>query len=159
MANDYRPFNGDEQYAMYCLWSAYSAASEAVQSLSRRLKNVPRGEQKLKTAATYMHNVFGEIGVQMSQRQWDAFKQDAKRKGFRVIAKRVASGDAEKPQEQTVVWNENMRVICNAAWMEKCMLCGLKGQEAKKCPLKKAFDEQMIMETGTNPDCWYKPEF
>ena len=159
MADDYRPFNGEEQESMYALVASVMSLEDAQNNLSRRLRRIDRGEQKLKTSATYINNVFDALIAQMSREQRNIFKQQAKQKRFRIISQRVAQGQAEKPKSQRIVWEADLRNICNAAWQESCMMCGRKGTEAKQCPLKKSLDNLMIVTTGENPDCWYKPEF
>lgn len=158
MADDYRPFNSSEQFSMYGLFAALQELETAQSGLSRRLGNVDRGAQKLKAAYTYLGNVLSGLMGQMSERQRDIFQQEAKRKVFRVESRKIAYGAAERPKSQSIVWDDDLKVVCVAAWKEKCQMCGLKGVEAKKCPLKKSFDSLMTMETGTDRDCWYKPE-
>lgn len=148
-----RPLTAYEQQIVYGLYSFASFIDLGKSIMDKRNRHIKRAAMRMGLLKSTCRSLFGDYMAQLDERGRETFRRRASNMQLSVITRRV--------QEKTgdgwmLVREEDLSNIAQAAWKSSCVFCGLKGQEAKQCPLRKTLDGLQCIEPSDNPDCWYR---
>lgn len=108
--------------------------------------------KKLKTAATYLRNITGDMTKDLEPRQVRFLKNQNDHSRIAL----VPDSDLVLKHKKTVVPLEILSRLVNSAWGE-CLFCPKKGKEARECQLRAdLFECGAIVQDNGKGECPFK---
>ena len=99
--------------------------------MEKDVKIVAPYHKKLKTAATYLHNITADMVKDLDMNQVRYLKNQNDHSRIAL----VPDSDKVLKHKQTVVPLETLSRLVNSAWGE-CLFCQKKGKDARECQLR-----------------------
>lgn len=99
--------------------------------IEKNAKAVAPYHKKLKTAATYLHNITADMIKDLEPNQVRYLKNQNDNSRIAL----VADSDRVLRNKQSVVPLKTLSRLVNSAWGE-CLFCPKKGKEARECQLR-----------------------
>ena len=129
--------NATENNGLLSLCAAFNAIGDA-EVLEKRLKELPRGWQMLKSVDGQIKKLITMIAESMPEEQLMAFYRNRKTLTYYVAVKSPAG----RPYDNDGRWisYDSLDTVLEAA-QSYCLTCSKDTQEQRKCKLAKALDE------------------
>ena len=149
-----RPLNYLEQSATHCLYAIGEFIDSARETFRRRGKQIPRFNARLGLMQWAARSLFMDILATLDPAARERFSYNASLMTLRCTPRAV-----DRPREGFRICGEDdLCALHEAAWRGTCTFCTKTGIEARTCPLKKAFDNTMMLVTTDNKDCWWRAD-
>lgn len=154
-ADLHRPLTELESQIVYGLYSFATFAGEFGKGImEKRNKAIPRSNARLGLIRWACKSLFDDYMAQLAPEARTTFERRAHnmmmKVSVRTVAERYDDGWKLCP-------DKTLESLARAAWTGQCQYCALKGVDARKCKLRKAFDGLQCLEPTDSKDCWYKP--
>lgn len=149
-----RPLNYLEQSATHCLYAIGEFIDSAREALARRGKLIPRFASRLGILQWAARSLFIDILATLDPAARERFSLNCQSMTLKCVPRDVG----KPPAGFRICGDEELCEIHEAAWRGTCTFCTKTGIEARTCPLKKAFDNTMMLVTTDNKDCWWRAD-
>lgn len=146
-----RYLNKRNKYYLIVLTMMFSMMEEIITSLKLEGKN----RQKLRTAATYIENVFMDIMETLEQNQKEALLRTAKHNKLEIVADSSKNYDDELIQQSRDILYD----ICEEAINYRCIGCTKDIKAVEDCALRQALLQYQVPvanEYVADGECPYK---
>lgn len=148
-----RPLTAYEQQIVYGLYSFSAFVELGKDVMARRNARIKRSTARIGLILWACRSLFDDYMAQLTVEGEETFRRRARNMQLSVVARRIQdrTDDGWK-----LCRDRDLELLAHAAWTGNCQYCALTGQEAKKCPLRKALDGLQCLEPSDNPACWYR---
>lgn len=128
-----KPMDGREMRAIEYLAVMDSKITSTGDALRERLKNVPHGWRQWRLMATTANRLLSQLYDTMTQKNLQRMHQLVTHGEIVVRMKQAVN-----VPEHTLISEEDLREVVNAALDGTCTLCVKDGKEIQRCPLRRA---------------------
>lgn len=149
-----RPLNYLETSATHCLYAIGEFIDSARECLQRRGKAIPRFNSRLGIMQWAARSLFIDILATLDDVAAERFTYNASLMTLRCSPRAVGKA----PEGFRICGEDDLCTLHETVWRDNCMFCSKTGVEARTCPLKKTFDNTMMLVSTDNKDCWWKAE-
>lgn len=149
-----RPFNTFEQQELHALFAMGEQVDVAKKVLAKRLSAIPRGMTRLGMIQYACRSLFADLVNQMTRESAERFVCNSRLMRVEI---RPTGVSALKRNDQSLVFNDDLYALVEAAYRGNCQYCSKTGAQTKKCPIKRAIDHtQLLIPYDEECGCWYK---
>lgn len=149
-----RPLNYLEQSATHCLYAMGEFFDSVRVTFERRGKLIPRFNSRIGIAQWAVRSLFVDIMATLAPSAMERFSLNAQNMTVKCVPRAVD----RPPEGFRICGEDDLCTIHEAAYRGTCIFCTKSGAEARSCPLKKAFDNTMMLITTDNKDCWWRAD-
>ena len=148
-----RPMTTYESQIVYGLHAIAVWMDMAKGVMGKRNAHIIRANARIGLIKWACRSLYEDYVKQLTPEGYETFTRRASNMQLSVTVRKVS----EKYEDGWKFCNDkDIEAIARAAWDSSCMFCGLTGQEAKKCKLRKTLDSLQCIEPSDNPQCWYR---
>ena len=152
-----RPLNQMEQEALQILFATGEFMDNMSSVLEPRLKQIKRGKQRVGLMRWAARSLFADIIEQLTTDAARRFVKTAQ--VMRCEVRPAGVSAAPREHDETIIRCNDLYTLAEEAYRGKCIMCDRQGKEVKRCKLKKALDDNMLLnahEATEKGGCWYQ---
>ena len=151
--NMQRPMTTYESQIVYGMNAISQWMDMAKGVMAKRNSHILRANARIGLAKWACKSLYEDYVKQLTDEGYVTFTRRAQNMQLAVTVRKVS----EKYEDGWKFCSDKaLENLARAAWDSKCMFCGLVGQEAKRCELRKTLDSLQCIEPSDNPHCWYR---